>query len=234
VGVQEYGNISASYSKGAVENINSGNDAYAGGITGWLRYGGQSIEDCYSLGDITAKYSADGGLWVMAAGILGTTSGNTANIKIRHCYAAGTVQVINSGTGPIISGGIAGQLYSSQISGTSNLDNNVYLGPSVIGRGSGGKHIHFLYALREDPPTNTNTYRGWRLSTATKQYSASATGGLTGDISIVDLDGTSRTGTQINTAWSGWGYTTTTWSTSNFNTIGTGSNERKAPKLYWE
>jgi hypothetical protein len=208
-GEQRYGNITESWSKGNISNINTGQNAYAGGITGFLSAGAGSIDDCYSLGDITATYKASGGAWVMAGGILGTTSGNTSTMKIQHCYAAGTVRAIHDSpstyTGNIISGGIAGEFNTTT---STNLTYNIFLGSAVIGRGPGNRSIRFLYAYG---PSASSSYTGYRRSDAVKQYSTSATGALNTDSTTNNLDGTSANTATISAGWSDWGFGSTKW-----------------------
>jgi hypothetical protein len=205
VGRQATLDIAASYSKGDVKNKNDRHDVFAGGIAGLLAGGAKSINDCYSLGNITAEYTGSGSQWAMAGGILGTISGNKTTVGIRHCYAAGIVEAINQGGsgGQIISGGIAGELYPTQEG--VHLVNNVYLGSSIQAIGSGTKHIRFLYAYGLNTGTN---WSGYRWGDAVRKSSTSGTPSpISGGTN--NLDGTSQTAGEISSGWSGWGFDAT-------------------------
>jgi hypothetical protein len=220
VGRQASLDIAASYSKGDVYNKNTQHDAFAGGITALLVGGSYSINDCYSLGDITAEYAGTSGRWVMAGGILGTTSQNNNTVGIRHCYAAGIVKAIFNGTGAgtnLISGGIAGELNNYQEN--SHLVNNMYLGSSVQAEGPGNRYIRFLYAYG---PSTSNTYTGWRWVSAKKYESFSAGGSLSEIFVTNNLDGGAGATSDLNTTWSAdLGFISTTWSnyTNNFKGV---------------
>jgi hypothetical protein len=208
-----------------VENKNDRYDAFAGGITGWLTTGIYSINDCYSLGNITAEYTGASDRWVMAGGILGTTSSNSNSIGIRHCYAAGIVQAIHHGnsSGPIISGGIAGELYSGQVTHSNEntllLDNNMYLGSSIQAKGPGNRYIRFLYAYG---PNAGVIYKGLRWEDAKKQESSTAGGPLSVITGGNNLDGEDDAATSVlNGTWpSNLGFISTTWGsyTNDFST----------------
>jgi hypothetical protein len=236
VGRQANLDISESYSKGDVYNKNTQNDAFAGGITGWLTAGSYSINHCYSLGNITAEYTGASGRWAMAGGILGTTSSNPSTIGIRYCYAAGIIKAIFNGTGSntnLISGGIAGELYNYQES--IQLVNNMYLGSSVQTEGPGNRHIHFLYAYG---PNADTMYTGWRWENAKREYSSTAGGSLTVLTDSHNFDGQGdAANTVLNTTWpDDLGFISSTWGnyTDDFSTLSRPSDNTrgiKRPKL---
>jgi hypothetical protein len=233
VGEQRNADISQSYSKGNVYNSNDGESSFAGGITGFLSEGAGKIEDCYSLGNVTAEYPETGGVKIAAGGILGTTyhpnKTNTNFITIRHCYAAGTVQAINHSThynSQSLSGGITGEVPDQP--GDGYLVNNVFLGPFVINQGSRGQYTRLLYAVN---PRETFNNRGYWWDGAVKWYTDSTHLTQTIIVGRDYRDGTEASNSVINSSWASWGYGTA-WSTSLSNAIGTtGIN---APKLAWE
>jgi hypothetical protein len=238
VGEQRNADISQSYSTGNVYNSNDGQHSLAGGITGFLAEGAGTIEDCYSLGNVTAIYPATGDVVAAAGGILGTTKYttniNTSSIKIRHCYAAGAVQAINyAAVGYAISGGIAGELHPGQSS--SDLVYNVFLGPSVSSLGAQYQWIRFLYAGNSSTSASYSGYY-WRADAtnrAKKSYKKPWNAGTETAIPETDnnnLDGAASSALNTTATWTTTaGFSSSIW--GSFVSITVSGTSLQRPKL---
>ncbi len=91
-GCQAYGRITNSYNAGRVYSSagnNTGNYAYAGGISGWMG-NTASIADCYNTGDVEAYGYYAGGI---------TGYMNSSDNRVTNCFSTGNITASNYASG---------------------------------------------------------------------------------------------------------------------------------------
>lgn len=122
-GVIRNGDIKKSYNLATIgcKNIaekQGDNNIACGGITGGVQENDNvNIEECFNRGNI----NADGGnVYVTVGGIIGTNNGSN-NVKLKKCYNNAKIQGSTSSTQPNYVGGIAGYLYSTNLSNCYNV-----------------------------------------------------------------------------------------------------------------